>query len=188
MTKTHEVKQLGVSLEPAINRHLPLINNTPSDPSIATAMSKAITISRNAGQITFPLTADMQLYQIDVSIIFNHTNRFKDVVSILGGMYFLECHISSIMNRASYWISSLDNWHLLDETSMKHTIWELNRRDKWPGGLYDKINKKLIHIGHKRKHISVDNHEIISQDLIYMYSVCLSATEICISKKYWHTS
>ena len=40
-------------------------------------------------------------------------------------------------------------------------------RDKWPGGFYDKISKQLINIGHKRRHISVDNHKIISQDLIY---------------------
>ena len=40
-------------------------------------------------------------------------------------------------------------------------------RDKWPGGFYDKISKQLINIDHKRKHISGDNHKIISQDLIY---------------------
>ena len=61
-------------------------------------MSKAIYIyiSRNAGQITLPFTADKQFYQIDVSIIFNDPNCFKDVVPILGGMGFLECYISSI--------------------------------------------------------------------------------------------
>ena len=95
---TKKAREAGVSPEAAINRHyLPLINHTPSDPStILTAMSKAMTISRNAGQITLPFTADMQLYQIDVSIIFNDPNRFKDVVPILGGMHFLECYISSI--------------------------------------------------------------------------------------------
>ena len=40
-------------------------------------------------------------------------------------------------------------------------------RDKWPGGFYDKISKQPINIDHKRRHISVDNHKIISQDLIY---------------------
>ena len=70
---TRKAREAGVSPEPAINRHyLPLINHTSSDPStILTAMSKAMTISRNAG-------------------------RFKDVVPILGGMHFLEYYISSI--------------------------------------------------------------------------------------------
>ena len=40
-------------------------------------------------------------------------------------------------------------------------------RDKWPGGFYDKNSKQLINMYHKRKHISVDNHKIISRDLIY---------------------
>ena len=70
---TRKARKAGVSPEPAINRHyLPLINHTPSDPStILTAMSKAMTISRNAG-------------------------RFKDVVPILAGVHFLEYYISSI--------------------------------------------------------------------------------------------
>ena len=65
-------------------------------------MSKAMTISRNAVQITLTFRAYMQLHQIDVSMIFNDPNRFKDVFPIFGGMHFLECYISSIMIRASY--------------------------------------------------------------------------------------
>ena len=68
----------------------PLINKTPSDPSIMlTAMTYVELVTANAGQEVSVFTCDQQLYRVTLDIIWTNPERWKKFYPRLGGMHWV---------------------------------------------------------------------------------------------------
>ena len=71
-------------------QYLPLIDVPPADPStILTALVKAQTLMADKGQQYVVFTCDQQLYRIALQVIWNHPDRFNNIIIRLGGMHLL---------------------------------------------------------------------------------------------------
>ena len=75
----------------------PLLDRTPSDPSIVlTAIIKAEKITNQAGQNITIFTADQKLYRVGLEVMWTEPNRFQNFIPRIGGMYWIISFVESI--------------------------------------------------------------------------------------------
>ncbi len=64
--------------------YLPLIDMTPSDPDIMTALSRAQELTLKTGQEFVVFTCDLQLYRVALNVIWTYPDRFANVIYASG--------------------------------------------------------------------------------------------------------
>ena len=92
------LRESGFSSKPKTKvTFLPLIDQTPSDPStVLTVMKEAEKITVQAGQKFTVFTLDQQLYKVALDVIWSDSLRWKYMIPRLGGMHWLMSFIGCV--------------------------------------------------------------------------------------------